>query len=263
MPEEPLVQPAYMLAHRGLKPGQRAFAAAVLCFRNWENSRRALRRLGARPVRRRYLSFVQGAEGPSGLWSCRIAGQRVAVLPHLVWGGPSVAVVVEELAALGVRWALGFGASGALREDLWPGTIVGAERALVSCGTSREYTRERVVGADPELLQLARKLATEAGVTIRWGTAWTTDTLYRELPSRVRAWRRRGADWLNMETASFYAVAAHTGVRALHLGPISDVLAGQSWDTWYRDLTGPDEVTVRLCRRVLERVLEPGSPGQG
>ena len=255
VPEQPLVQPAHMLAHRGLRPGQPVFAAAVLCFRNWENSRRALRRFGARPVRRRYLSFVQGAEGPLGLWSCRLAGQRVAVLPHLVWGGPVVAVVMEELAALGVRWALGFSASGALRGDLPPGTIVGAERALVSCGTSREYTRERTVAADPELLRLARQAAVERGVEIRWGTAWTTDALFRELPSRVRAWRRRGADWLNMETASFYAVAAQAGVQALHLGPISDVLTGRTWDTWYRDLSGPDDVTLELCREVLERVL--------
>ncbi len=255
MPEQPLVRPEHMLGHRGLVPGKTVFSAAVLCFRDWDCSRLALRSLGARRARRRYLSFVESTERPFGVWSCHLAGERVAVVPCLIWGGPVTAVVVEELAALGVRYAVGLGACGSLRPELQPGTIACAERAFVSCGTSQQYTNDREVAADTDMLRVACDLAARDGVEQAVGTAWTTDALYRELPSRIRAWRRKGADWTNMETASFYAVARHTGVRALHLGPVSDYIGGQEWDTWYRDLSAQDEVTIALCREVLERML--------
>ncbi|MFW6135643.1 MAG: hypothetical protein ACOC7N_02345 [Chloroflexota bacterium] len=71
--------------------------------------------------------------------------------------------------------------------------------------------------SDADPLDLALDVACQLDSEPLVGIVHTTDALYQERPSRVRQWREAGASFVNLETAPFYAVAAHRGIRALYL----------------------------------------------
>src|SRR5436190_18757077 len=76
-------------------------------------------------------------------------------------GGPSAAIVVHELAELGVRRAIRVGTCGALADELEHGDLVVAGEALAEDGTSRALGAEEAVRPDAELsARLAAALET-------------------------------------------------------------------------------------------------------
>jgi purine-nucleoside phosphorylase len=62
------------------------------------------------------------------------------------------------------------------------------------------------------------------GIRTELGRVWTTDTLYRELPLKVAYWKRKGARFVNLETATFYAVASAKGIKVVYLSVVSDTV---------------------------------------
>ena len=54
-------------------------------------------------------------------------------------GGPSTAIAVEELAALGVHTFIRIGTCGAMQEEILGGDVVIATAAVRQDGTTREY----------------------------------------------------------------------------------------------------------------------------
>lgn len=252
MTDDPILTPKRVLALRGVDITAVHFDLAVFCFRGWTASRMMIEALGASEV-----------EGPllygSRCYRATIGDLEVAVLPHVIWGGPVTAILLEELACLGVTTAIGFGAAGSLVSDAHIGQMFIAERALVRDGTSREYTDDPWTGPDPELLASAERLSAEEGASPLRGTVWTTDALYLERPSKVRRWREQGADFVCLEATPFYAVAAALGMGAIYLGLVTDYVSKeQGWQDgfWGRENT-TDPAIVRVVRRLIETVTEP------
>ena len=161
-----------------------------------------------------------------------------AIVIGQVYGGPYCAIVLEELAVSGVQCAVGYGFSGTLDEQVAPGSIMVADSAFCSDGTSRQYTRDSEVHADPEMLDRLGGVIRARGINAEVGSVWTTDALYREFPSKVGYWRNRGARLVNLETASFYTVARSVGVRAVYLSVVSDTVYRDRWSGWSPDLWG-------------------------
>ena len=110
-------------------------------------------------------------------------------------GGPSAAIVLEELCDLGLRRAIRVGTCGALDGDLALGDLVIADAALACDGTSRALGAGERVAADPGLVAALRAAA---GAGARVGTVATSDLFYERDPARARAWadggRARGRD---------------------------------------------------------------------
>lgn len=146
-----------------------------------------------------------------------------------VYGGPVCAAVLEEMAHLGVKHVIGYGYSGSLREEIAPGRIVLATSAIVSDGTSREYTTASRVEASAVLMAVYEKLDAELRAHVSEGQVWTTDALYREYPSKIQSWVKAGADFVNMDTSHFYAVSRAVGVESLYFSLISDYVGGEEW----------------------------------
>lgn len=252
MADNPILTPQRVLALRGVDITAVHFDVAVLCFRGWSASRMMVEALEASEV-----------EGPllygSRCFRATIGSLQVAVLPYVVWGGPVTAILLEELACLGVRTVIGFGAAGSLVSEAHIGRMFIAERALVRDGTSREYTDDPWTGPDPELLASAERLSAEEGVSPLRGTVWTTDALYLERPSKIRRWRAEGADLVCLEATPFYAVAAALGMGAIYLGLVTDYLSQeQGWQDgfWGRENT-TDPVIVHVVRKLIEAIAEP------
>ncbi len=138
-------------------------------------------------------------------------------------GGPSAAIVVQELIGLGARILVRIGTCGALDPSLRLGELLAVETALAGDGTSRALgAGERVM---PDL-EIAAALAEQAGKRCR---ALSTDLFYGE---RAGA---GAAEVVEMEAATVFQVARNAGVRAGCLLGVTDLIEGDG-----RERIGPD-----------------------
>jgi uridine phosphorylase len=134
-------------------------------------------------------------------------------------GGPSAAIVVEELADLGARELVRVGTCGAIAPGLDLGELVVAREALAADGTSRALGAGERVAADPGL--------TAALGGDHEGLAVSTDLFHDPDAERAHAaWLEAGALVIEMEAAAIFQVAARRGLRAACVLAVTDVLAG-------------------------------------
>ena len=121
-------------------------------------------------------------------------------------GGPSAAIVAEELIMLGARRLLRVGTCGALGDGLALGQLLAAEAALPEDGASR------ALGATGPLAGRTRscklRLQAPAGLIV------SADLFYDPDPGRADRWRAAGAVAVEMEAATLFAVAARHGLAA-------------------------------------------------
>lgn len=135
-------------------------------------------------------------------------------------GGPSAAIVAEELIRLGARTLIRTGTCGALTNDHRLGEILVASEAIAADGTSRALGADGRVAADPSLTA-----ALASGGADHTVTAVSADLFY-DSPARLDEWRAAGAAAVEMEAAALLAVAASHDVPAACLLMVTDELAG-------------------------------------
>ncbi|HTN23654.1 MAG TPA: hypothetical protein VL120_06670 [Solirubrobacteraceae bacterium] len=135
-------------------------------------------------------------------------------------GGPSAAIVLEELCDLGLERAIRVGTCGALDGGLALGDLLVADAALAADGTSRALGAGDRVAADPGLVAA---LQAAAGDGVRSGAIVTSDLFYERDDERVAGWARDGALAIEMEAAALLRVAELRGVRAACLLAVTDV----------------------------------------
>jgi DeoD family purine-nucleoside phosphorylase len=135
-------------------------------------------------------------------------------------GGPSAAIVMEELCDLGLQRAIRVGTCGALADDLGLGDLVVADAALAADGTSRALGAPARVMADGGLVAALREAA---GDGARAGAVASSDLFYDRDHQRVAGWAEAGALAVEMETATLLRVAELRGVRAACVLLVSDV----------------------------------------
>jgi purine-nucleoside phosphorylase len=135
-------------------------------------------------------------------------------------GGPSGAMVLDKLGAMGVRRAVQVGTCRALGSDLALGEVVFVREAISADGVSRELSGEATLGPDPDLGAALAKAASAAGV--RSVSVASTDLL-GDLDGRPdEEWVQRGAEALEMATAPLFAAGRRCGVAVAALLAISD-----------------------------------------
>jgi DeoD family purine-nucleoside phosphorylase len=135
-------------------------------------------------------------------------------------GGPSAAIVVEELIDLGARRLIRIGTCGALVEALPLGALLAAESVLAADGTSRALGANARVEADAGL---TGALVEHGGA--RRATVVSTDLFYDPREGLSDEWRAAGAEAVEMEAAAVLAVAARRGVAGACLLAVTDQLA--------------------------------------
>jgi uridine phosphorylase len=151
-------------------------------------------------------------------------------------GGPSAAIVTEELIALGARRLVRIGTCGALVEDLELGDLLAAETVLSADGASAALGANGTLGSDPALLE--RLVAAGA----RPGTVVSSDLFYD--PRDTSEWLERGASVVEMEAATILQVAARRGVTAACVLAVTDVPAPEG--TRRVDPEGLERFSLRL-----------------
>lgn len=138
-------------------------------------------------------------------------------------GAPASAIVLEELAGLGVRAVVRAGTMMAVTAEL--GTFILAHAACRYEGTSRTYLPlEFPAVADPDLFAEFRKVLDGRRKPYTAGIVGTCDGFYTQMmptPDRTPGlidqftkWKLAGAD---METSAIYTIARSLGMRAVSL----------------------------------------------
>jgi uridine phosphorylase len=202
------LRPTAALAERVLLPGDpgRALALAQLLIE--------------RPLMFNHHRGLWGYTGPA------IADGEPLTIQSTGMGGPSAAIVLQELIALGARRAIRVGTCGALDGGLQLGDLVVAREALAADGTSRSLGAEERIAADRELTAaLAGAANGGAGATVV-----STDLFYEHDHARERAWRAAGAVAVEMEAATLFAVGARAGIPVGCVLAVSDLIGEHRGD---------------------------------
>jgi purine-nucleoside phosphorylase len=176
-------------------------------------------------------------------------------------GGPSAAIVVEELAMLGAKTLVRIGTCGGTRPDISPTDLIVVTAACPLDGTTRQY-----LGGDPYAPAATHRVVAalveaceRAGVRYHAGPVATEDALYAVTPSWAKTWTSRGVLAQEMEASAILTVAALRGLEAGCLLTVSNG-AGQ-----HERL--PDDELQPAIDRMIEVALEaaaalgPEQPG--
>jgi uridine phosphorylase len=126
-------------------------------------------------------------------------------------GGPSAAIVLTELIALGARRAIRVGTCGAIAPTLELGDLVIARDSICADGASLALGAGERIAADPALTRALIDCAPAA----RSGTIISVDLFYEVSEER----RAKDALAVEMEAAALFAVGARAKV------PVACVLA--------------------------------------
>lgn len=194
------LRPATALAERVLLPGDPHRALAV-----------------AQAVLEKPLMFNHSR----GLWG--YTGEAPDGAPLTVqstgMGGPSAAIVIEELIDLGARTLIRIGTCGALTPGFELGQLVTAGKVLAADGVSAALGAGSTLTPDSRLTEAL----IEGGAPAV--TAVSTDLFYDPRESINAQWRASGVEVIEMEAAALLALANRQGVAAAAVLAVSDLFA--------------------------------------
>jgi purine-nucleoside phosphorylase len=141
-------------------------------------------------------------------------------------GCPSAAIVIEELAQLGVTRMLRIGTCGGLQPDMELGDLIVALSAVPADSTATHYIggEPHAPTADWELVHAAVHAAKELGKPVRVGPIVSSDIFYNPDDRQYQRWSDRGILAVEMEAAVLFTLGALRKVQAGCLLTVSDVV---------------------------------------
>jgi uridine phosphorylase len=148
-------------------------------------------------------------------------------------GGPSAAIVAEELIDLGAKTLLRIGTCGALRDGFELGQLVTAGAVIGDDGASA------ALGASGRLAPDRQLTAALTAGGARPVTVVTTDLFYDPRPDASARLVAEGAEVVEMEAAALLAIAERRGVAAAVVLGVTDLLAAGARERIPRDDVEP------------------------
>jgi purine-nucleoside phosphorylase len=129
---------------------------AVISFRDRKGSDGLARAFRAEPIAHTIFYGQEAfAESPF-VYETSLDGNKIGVITRCIWGGPHTAILVEELAQLGVKFLIGYGSAGSIDASLELGQQVVVTAAVPNDGTSRAYGQIEKIEVDSDLKSLGR-----------------------------------------------------------------------------------------------------------
>jgi uridine phosphorylase len=159
-----------------------------------------------------------------GLWGYSgeaLLDDRPLTIQSTGMGGPSAAIVIAELAELGARTLLRVGTCGAVAPGRELGELVAVRAAIAADGTSRALGADERTAGTPELLS---RLRAAGGAAAREVVAVTTDLFYDGPAGAEESWAAAGAEVVEMEAATLFALGDLRGLSTGCLLIVSDLL---------------------------------------
>jgi uridine phosphorylase len=194
------LRPTAELAERVLLPGDPGRALALA------------QTLMSKP---RMFNHHRGLWGYTGL---ALADGEPLTIQSTGMGGPSAAIVLTELIALGARRAIRVGTCGALRADIALGELVIARESICADGTSRALGAGERIAGDP----LLTRALIHAEPAAHAGPVVSVDLFYDDARERHHA---ADALAIEMESATLFAVGTRAGIAVACVLAVSDTFS--------------------------------------
>ena len=158
------------------------------------------------------------------IYTGTLLGEKVSVCSTGI-GGPSAAIAMEELAAIGTDTFIRIGTCGGIDLDVMPGDVVVATGAIRYEHTSLEYAPIEFPAVADFDVTAALKAASEAlGYNTHVGVVQCKDAfygqhspekspVYYDLLQKWESWKRLGVKASEMESAALFVIASALKVR--------------------------------------------------
>jgi 5'-methylthioadenosine phosphorylase len=149
-------------------------------------------------------------------------GEDLTVACHGI-GGPSVAIVVEELIMLGAKAIVRLGSCGGLLKPMKVGDIVIAIGAGYTSGTLDQYFGRKIVPKpDGELTARLVDSAKKEGAKYYTGRVFSSDAFYAEGPDALTRLARKGYIAIEMECATLFGLGKLRRVKTASVLMVND-----------------------------------------
>jgi nucleoside phosphorylase len=174
-------------------------------------------------------------EGRSRLFlSSRYADPRQpggGTLVGPVIGAPYAAMLLENLAAWGVRKVVFLGWCGAVSPEVHIGDLVLPTAARIDEGTSAHYLSGDAVESLPSdsLAAAIGRVLDNGRVSFHAGKVWSTDAIYRETREKVRHFQAQQVLAVDMETSALFSVGRFRKLEIAALLVVSDEVSALRW----------------------------------
>lgn len=182
-----------------------------------------------------YLSEIIGEVCGCGIESQNIYKvnfeENDIVLIQGIIGGPLAAVVMEDLVAFGCKKVIAVGSAGVLNKEIARGHLIVPTEALRHEGTSYHYVpASRYIKHNPEVIKNVTDFLAENKIPFVCGKTWTTDAIYRETEDLVAERQKENCICVEMENATFGAVAQYHNIKFAQILYGADCLDGKMWN---------------------------------
>jgi uridine phosphorylase len=259
MEKDPLNQPIFtaadLLAYRrakGLISRVPPPEAVVFCLHGG-----ALKRV----IRKRRVQKISGFFGD--VYLLLDTAGKIAIAGNFGIGAPGAVVLLEDLAAFGVKRFAAVGVAGGLQSGLHTGDLVICAGAIRDEGTSFHYLEpSKTVEATLDLPKLLLKALVAKGFSPRIGISWTVDAPDRELCREVLRYQQEGVLTVEMEAAALFAAgrALEKPIGAAFV--IGDTLSGLNWQMAVNDQKMQQGLDA-LIEAILFALLHKNAYAQG
>ena len=201
-------------------------------------------------------------------WAGTLNGEKILVTSTGI-GGPSAAIAMEELCAIGVKTFIRVGTCGGINMKVKSSDVIIPTAAIRYDGTGREYAPiEYPAAANLSVVKALVDSAHELNERWHTGIVQCKDSFYGqhspqrmpvsyELLNKWEAWKRLGVLASEMESATLFIVADALGVRC---GSVLNVIWNQE-----RKAAGynePDDLNtdrgIRVAVKAVSKLITEG-----
>jgi uridine phosphorylase len=145
--------------------------------------------------------------------------------------GSIAAAILDEAIALGARKIIFIGGVGVLQPEIARGDIIIPTRAIRDEGVSYHYLKpSQYAYPDKKVIATIATTLKKTQTPYHQGTVWTTSAPFRETITKVRKFHRQGVLAVDMEAASFFAVARHRKAQIGTIFSAGDYVGESEWD---------------------------------
>ncbi len=199
------------------------------------------------------------------IYTGTLLGEKVSVCSTGI-GGPSAAIAMEELTAIGADTFIRIGTCGGIDLNVCPGDVVVATGAIRYEHTSMEYAPIEFPAVPDFGVAAALKAASEdLGYRTHTGVVQCKDSFYGqhsptkspvsyELLQKWESWKRLGVKASEMESAALFVIASALGVRC---GSCFHVIWNQEREKLGMDMSMTEDTSgaVKVGIEAMKRLI--------
>lgn len=158
-------------------------------------------------------------------------------------GSANASAIMEELNVLGLKNYIAAGSAGLIDTNLDESKLLVVNRAIRDEGSSYFYAPPALYAStSPQLTNAITNTLKSQNIPFEIGTTWTVECFYKESKARIEKRRKQGAVAVEMECATWCAVAEHLGVNFGQILYFSDKVINEDWN---RNKIGRDNVDLK------------------